>query len=310
MNETQANETQTAAAGPFADTAVVSADGTLVGVSYKTFRAHGSGPCAEAYEVFGEVFGAHDAGFGAEPARVRLIVAESHAAGPTCAEFETTDAAAVASSSSRSASTAGNGAVAPRVRVHVRTWLSGVVEITDLEQAGKRGKKCRRARYYGGDQKYGGGSSEGLGAATRRLIAVAHGFDPSRSFDEAVAALAAVVAERRAEAGPTGDLIDVEHSLIRGVDAPVFRLRALGPRSAVHAPRATFEAMADGDSVWVENGEDVYNGQTWTNRGNPRKAYAAAAKVWDKVKAAKTHREALDVLEAAGIEFRSYCSVD
>lgn len=96
MNETQANETQTAAAGPFADTAVVSADGTLVGVSYKTFRAHGSGPCAEAYEVFGEVFGAHDAGFGAEPARVRLIVAESHAAGPTCAEFETTDAAAVA----------------------------------------------------------------------------------------------------------------------------------------------------------------------------------------------------------------------
>lgn len=205
----------------------------------------------------------------------------------------------VAAYALRTATTA-PGAVVPAPRFHASILRSGIVRLTDTDNAGKRGKTCDRVTVYGDAADYGRNSE--LSAPTQSLFELVSGFDPSRPFAELLGAVMERVGARLAAAGARGDTFGVEFSKIKSVHAPVRTLHAYAA--------GTFEATADADSVWIEDLADVYNGQTWTNRGNPRKAYAAAAKVWDKVRAAKTHREAVEVLEAAGIEFRIYCSVD
>lgn len=192
------------------------------------------------------------------------------------------------------------GYVPPADRVHVRIWYSGTVEFTDLTDAGKRGKTCRTARLTGAMKGYAPGSETEF-AATAALIAFAEGLDPAREFDEVWRAALELYRSHFPE-GERGAAAHVNHGLVKGVNAPRAELRVTRP--------GVFAARADSDGVWVEDLADVNNGWTETNRGKNAVAYDKAAKVWGKVREARTFREVVALFEGAGIDLRGYCSVD
>lgn len=180
------------------------------------------------------------------------------------------------------------------VHVSVKSGSRSVL-ITDMTNAGKRGKRCRTLTVLGdaevidrlcttADERAARGGCYAL--ACRPLNEVR-----ATDFDALCAELRAV----------KEDGSDFHEGTIRGVDAPRPKLTA--------GVRGEWSASADQDGVTLTRLNDV-NEWTESNRGSNAAAYERAAKVWPRVQNARTQREASDILEAAGVSLRGWCAVD
>lgn len=186
--------------------------------------------------------------------------------------------------------------------IHVRTWSgSCTATITDMTNAGKRGKRCRTLRFSGPPWN-GGSDLQKLAAQRGRTIYYEIENLNGETFDEAADKIRGLVAEARAEGIPEG-YIAVYDKEIRGVDAPVPVL--------THCIEDVFSVKADNSGVCLSALNDPYNEWTEiTSRQKAGQAYRLAAKVWSEVQACKTLSEASGVLRNAGCKLHGYCAMD
>lgn len=196
---------------------------------------------------------------------------------------------------------------------HCRTWFgSGTAYIVDLTNAGRRGKTCRALRFRGCVSYARDESSVAADSVThsvmRYLSTITGGrqFDADGvaavSFDEVLETIVGIVCGADAD---LGDHVRCYDETIRGVDAP----------------RPTLTAGIEG--VWgghVDNERGVSLADYTDRHNDPReitrhgqsanKAYELAAKVWDRVKLAKSMSEAGRILSDAGCALHGYCAMD
>jgi hypothetical protein len=154
--------------------------------------------------------------------------------------------------------------------------------VIDMTNAGKRGKKCREL------------SASDPCQGSRDVFAR---IEKAQSFDEALS----IVLE--AKASQLSSTFHVLQGEIRGVDAPKERLTA--------GNAGTWSASVDEDGVSVADHTDPFNEPRAITSGQSKAAaYSKAAKVWDRVQAARTFHEACSILRNAGVRLHSYCGMD
>ena len=188
----------------------------------------------------------------------------------------------------------------PVRRSHVRTW-SGARSalVTDMTNAGKRGKTCRQLhvaepwRHYSSGQTLPQGWGDWLDLFSR-LEALEKG-----TGEESYEDIALLV--RAACAGCP----EIKHDEreVRGVDAPRPLLTA--------GLEGVWSGSADEGGIHLRDLVDRNNEPTAiTHDQTNARAYELARKVWDGVKLARTMGEASDILSAAGCRLHYFCAVD
>lgn len=176
--------------------------------------------------------------------------------------------------------------------------------ITDMENAGKRGKVCRVIGFSGWRPTVG--TSDAASDAARafnlccEMIRFAQSVSQEAAFEDIHAAARSLV-DAAGLPEHHGRLYVEE---VRGIDAPRPRLTA--------GVEGKWSASADHRLVSVDDHVDRYNEPCVITRHTqkPSAAYAIAAKVWDRVKACGTFSQAVDVLRSAGWHGHYYCRVD
>lgn len=174
--------------------------------------------------------------------------------------------------------------------IHIRTWsgsLSAVV--TEMANAGRRGKVCRTLRLSGSVYE----QDPGYGEVFHFFCGLAE-LSGEESLDDVLLLARALQAE-------VPEFKFYEET-IRGIDAPRVRL--------VAGVEGAWIGSADEDGVGLADLRDRANEPRARSRGTPARAYTLAAKVWARVQAARTYPEALDVLRDAGLDLSTYCAVD
>jgi hypothetical protein len=183
--------------------------------------------------------------------------------------------------------------------IHVRVWRGGSVRITDMLNAGKRGKVCRTV-HFGGWMPYGSDPVSTASAdLAHNVMAWADALPTSTTFDDATAALQKMVAD----AALPVHCASVTFDDVRGIDAPRPTLSA---RVA-----GKFSAIVDEHGISLHDEVDQHNEPAMITFGQTSaQAYRLAAKVWDKVAAAASFHDAGEVLRAAGCKLHYYCRMD
>ncbi len=168
--------------------------------------------------------------------------------------------------------------------IHVQTWESGCSgRITDMTNAGKRGKRCRVIRFANrGD------------TATCSIFYEIKALPLSLSFDTAAEMLREMVARV--------DGVTLDEELIRGIDAPVTPLSA--------GVAGKWAGHADQTGISLSALDDINEWREVTIRQTGPAAYAIARKVWERVKTAATVYEAGRILREAGASLHGYCGMD
>lgn len=189
--------------------------------------------------------------------------------------------------------------------VHVQVWLgSGSARITDMTNAGKKGKTCRVLRFNG---FLGLRHNAELNQAYDITLGVLELLKPGRpirgqNFDTACALVNAEIDQARA-AGVSEHLVATYLEEVRGVDAPLPLLVAGNDK---------WSGKADETGVFLRDLTDLNNEPAMTNRHGQKnsQAYKLAAKVWGQMAGCKTMHEASEVLSAAGVKLHYWCMVD
>lgn len=190
--------------------------------------------------------------------------------------------------------------------IDIQVWKgSGSARITDMENAGKRGKTCRVFRFNGlrGDFAWRGEPYIQAARFSDQVLAMLEPGRPihGQNFDTAVAMVEAVVDQARS-AGVEDALLGCALEEIRGIDAPLPELTAGNEK---------WSAKADRDGVLLRDLSDQYNDPAMcTIRQSKPQAYRLAQKVWDQLADCQTMSEASKVLEAAGCKLHYWCMVD
>lgn len=171
--------------------------------------------------------------------------------------------------------------------IHVRVWSGSMsARITEMQNAGKRGKTCRTLRlagHYKPDDEVRWFFQETLAKLSGE-----------ESLDD-VALMC-----RALKAGcPTFEFYE---ETIRGIDAPREVLTA--------NVEGKFFASADEDGVSLGDLTDRFNEPRAYSRGSGSRAYGIAKKVWADVQAQATFYDAIRVLSGAGLDIHSYCGMD
>lgn len=185
--------------------------------------------------------------------------------------------------------------------IHVKVWMgTDSVNITDMENAGKRGKLCRVAQFRGWSP-VGGGDE---GAASRTLSCNvrrwAQDLPESTPFLDALATLREMVAAANLPSH-CAQLFDDE--TIRGIDAPREPLTAGLP--------GVWAATAKEDGLVLDDLSDKLNEPAAITHGQAgSRAYSIARKVWPAVQACNSFYEACRTLGDAGCKLHSYCRMD
>jgi hypothetical protein len=189
--------------------------------------------------------------------------------------------------------------------IHVRTWSgSRSATITEMTNAGRRGKRCRVLRIEGcaGDPW---SSDEPWAKAVRHSQAIlgeVARYGAECDFDVVAARVGYLVGRAREEGVPEGHLGSRVES-IRGIDAPRAVLTA--------GVEGKWSASIDENGVHLRDLNDVNEWTEITAHGQSRaEAYRLAASVWAKVEAATTRRDASHILSAAGCRLHGYCAMD
>ena len=192
---------------------------------------------------------------------------------------------------------------------HIRTWPgSGCITLTDMTNAGKRGRTCRTLRLSvpSWGQWEHRLNCEGYDAARQcaaELVATLTPGTVATDFDDAAGLALFAVAKARA-AGANSALVESHDGEVRGVDAPKPVLTA--------GVDGVWSASAGDDGVCLRDLVDV---NQWTeitpsSKQTAARAYELARKVWDRVAVAPTRYEASKVLAAAGCKLHGFCGMD
>lgn len=200
-------------------------------------------------------------------------------------------------------------------KIHVRNWTGdNSATITDMANAGKRGKVCQRFHLQG--YHYHGSREDAQAMASERGIFAIAGYVAKlagKKFGDAIdvvidgdyAEVVAEISRMAAEAKANGAYswaFNSHADEIKGIDAPKPKLVAGNDK---------FSASADNDGIHIADHTDKYNEpREITHNQTNAKAYAIAAKVWDQVKAAADFRQASQILSAAGARLHYYCAMD
>jgi len=185
--------------------------------------------------------------------------------------------------------------------IHVEFWSgSNCARITDMTNAGKRGKTCRVARWSGfrwtGDQTQTTYVEADHNSLQSEVVIKA--LTPEMSFDEALSDIRAAM-----DRFPAPWVMLSEPDEIRGIDAPKEKL--------VAGKDGVWCGTLDTDGVHLRDLTDTNNEPTMiTIRQTKGAAYALARKVWFRVMQASSMHEAGEILQAAGCRLHSYCAMD
>lgn len=188
--------------------------------------------------------------------------------------------------------------------IHVQVWTgSGTARITDMTNAGKRGKTCRVLRFSGAlGCSYNAEALQAHGMTLNVLEMLKPG-QPihTQDFDTACANMKAAVDTARA-LGVGERLIAVHEEEVRGVDAPLPLLTAGNEK---------WSAKADEDGLLLRDLTDHNNDPAMCDyKQKHSQAYKLAAKVWGQLAACQTMHEAGEVLSKAGVKLHYWCMVD
>lgn len=194
--------------------------------------------------------------------------------------------------------------------IHIKTWVgSGTAGVTDMANAGKRGKTCRYLRVSGVSLDYLDSGAVGsvpfrkAAEATAEVLRYLDHVAPATDFNTARAVVLGLVEKARG-AGIDANLLTVYDEEIK----------------AIHAPREVLAAGVNGvwygsaseDGVYLHALDDPYN--EWTeltpSSQSKSRAYDLARKVWEAVKKALTLHEASEILRAAGVKLHGFCAID
>jgi hypothetical protein len=199
--------------------------------------------------------------------------------------------------------------------VHIKVWSgSGCARITDMENAGKKGKTCKTLRISGTSW----GPSD-------------HETPEQKKARKGWEAISSTLEMDFPESRRDGEIADRDYaamvewvkkivSQVQGDGVPVYYLQAYDEEiKGIHAPKPPLTAGVSGK--WSaganENGISLHeldDPNEWTeitpHDQSDARAYDIARKVWDKVKEAQTMREAANILRAAGAKLHGYCAMD
>ena len=182
--------------------------------------------------------------------------------------------------------------------VNIRTWHgSASATVTEMANAGRRGKKCRVLRVQGWfPNGVAGPEAETAGNVTHEVISLLDRTDESTPFDLIAQMVRAIAAK--------SNRVDVYDQEIRGIDAPRPVLSA--------GIDGVWSGKADNDGIFLRDLSDANNcpAECTPSGQTNAKAYAVAAKVWDAVRAAKSMHEAGQILRAAGAKLHYWCMMD
>lgn len=176
--------------------------------------------------------------------------------------------------------------------INVRTWSgSQTACVTDMTNAGKRGKTCRTVHvsFAGFGQK----DEDGYGEWLHAVNTVIPSLDTAEtSFDDVMTYLRALAAVAK---------VELRERTIRGVDAPKPVLMASGPK---------FAASANEEGISIACLVDHNNLPKGYSRGSAARAYAIAAKVFPTLTPDMGMHAVASALSAAGADMHTYCAMD
>ena len=181
--------------------------------------------------------------------------------------------------------------------IHIQTYSSGHIYITDMQNAQKRGKTAQRLSYCGDKYRFEPDSPQAR--AVDAALALVQAMPEATPYADAVTAIKTEIIKHNIYG-----LDDVYEATIRGIDCPLPVLTAGIP--------GKWSGQIDNDGVHLADLTDRNNDPrviTHHTQADTR-AYALAAKVWDAVKAAATMGEASRILSAAGCRLHYYCAMD
>lgn len=171
--------------------------------------------------------------------------------------------------------------------IHVQIWVgSETVQVTDMTNARKRGKKCRVVVVHGGEE----------------AVNMVKKFDLATPYEIIRDAITELASDRKSR-GMRMDTYDEE---IRGIDAP------LPPCDTLTAGiEGVWSASAGNHGISIHNIADRWNEWTEITHGQTKaRAYGIAKKVWHLVLKAETCHEAADILSQAGAKLHGFCAID
>lgn len=187
--------------------------------------------------------------------------------------------------------------------IHIQQWSGGPsARITDMTNAGKRGKVCRTFTWNGfrwqGQRDDNPAWYDASDASLQAEVAI-RDLTADMNFDAAVAKVRSVMADN-----PAGEsYVRTYEDTIKGIDAPRVKLLA--------GVADVWSGSADEDGVSLADLTDHHNEpREITSRQSKAEAYRLAAKVWPQVQACRTMSEAGRVLTAAGCKLHYYCAMD
>ncbi|MGD9632555.1 MAG: hypothetical protein AB7G28_22725 [Pirellulales bacterium] len=184
---------------------------------------------------------------------------------------------------------------------HVQTWSgSQTARVTEMANAGKRGKRCRVLRFMGWACTGGDETSRQARYFTDRVLHYLNQHAANESLDDVKAAIDGIIAE----GGLPEHCLRVYEESVRGVDAPRKLLTA--------GVDGLWSAKADEGGISIDDLSDQLNMPCCITPSTQKDsaAYDRAAKVWEKVQAAATFSEACLVLREAGCQLHYYCRMD
>lgn len=188
--------------------------------------------------------------------------------------------------------------------IHVQIWkAAGNATVTDMTNAGKRGKRCDQISFIG--RLYSDPScakAVKISTLTSSALDYLRGLSSDTPFNIAADGVDAYVQDARKH-GIEDWAVKSYKSVIRGIDAP---------RTKLTAGNEKFNAFADQDGIHIYDLTDNINlpAIITAPRQTNAQAYSIAAKVWEKVKTATNFSEAQNILSAAGAKLHYYCQMD
>lgn len=188
--------------------------------------------------------------------------------------------------------------------INVRIWTgTGTARVTDMTNAGRRGKTCRVLRFSGCQSILSMPDSIPAAELTDEVLGRLQGLDEGTTSFDSVATLLTNAVDHARSAGITEHWFAVhEDQPIRSVDAPKPELTAGNDK---------WSGQADADGIRLKDLTDRYNEPCEITSGQTAaQAYKLAAKVWPQVQQAQTMHEASKVLREAGCKLHYFCAVD
>lgn len=192
-------------------------------------------------------------------------------------------------------------------KAHVQYWIgSQSARVTDMTNAGKRGKTCEQLRYQGLHISYRADATEQMKAA-EQLSLEAEWFlthlDPAMTYEDIKNTLLNFQQQAQAHSSQLPSwAFQITIESCKGIHAPKPLLTA--------GQDGIWSASADESGLTLRQLNDVNQWTSITHKQTNNAAYSIAAKVWDKVAAAQTMREATEILSNAGAALHSYCAMD